>query len=358
MEQKSWQLKFFGKQIWEGMLADLNTALVSIEVEQFSFFDDKIGRAFLELFERKLEQGVKVRVITDSLNSRPLVLSAYAKELEKKGLEIIYFNPPRLLSLNKIFFRTHKKILVIDSTIAWVGGLGVKNKYRTFRDTQVRLTGSVVSDILDGFEEMWRQLKSDPTKTEQLDKNMRRRNTDSQFQFLVNYGRFEKKEIYEWMREQIVNAKRSIYINSSYFYPDRNFFQLLLNKKREGVDVKIILRGMDDEYFPVRFSSSYFKIALTHGIEIYRYQPAIMHSKTMIIDDVATVGSCNLDKFSFYYNLEANIVSTDKFFVEELKLQFAKDLKYCKAVRLENWQNRRFSERLLELLIWPIHNYL
>ena len=343
--------KFYtnGHDILQGMLDEIASATESIELEQFSFHDDAIGRRFLELFEKKLHEGVRIRIIADSMNSQPLFQSPYVGELEKQGLEIMQFNPVSFVSPKQAFFRMHKKILVVDSKIAWVGGLGLKKKFADFRDTQVRLTGIIVDRIREAFEIIWQN--QIPSKIQEV-------GSENHFKFLVNYNGFEKKEIYEWMRSSIISAKKHIYITTSYFYPDRNFFQLILNKAREGLDIKLILRGKNDEFATIRFSASFFSEALSSGIEIYRYKPAIMHAKIMIIDEAATVGSSNLDKFSSYYNLEANVASTDPVFVNELKNQFFADLRQSHKLTLKEWKLRPVFERFLEVVAWPFHNYL
>src|SRR5258708_2891126 len=278
----SWQLFTETKDIWNRMLDDIDKAQDTIELEQYSFWDDTIGRKFLKMFEKKHHQGVKIRLICDGYGSYPLFNSAYMAKLIKLGVEIVPFNPVSLVRPSSWFFHLHKKTLILDSKIAWTGGLGLKNKFMNFKDTMARLEGTVVADILKSFETVWR-----------------------------------------------------------------------------GVDVKIILRGQDDEFLPVRFSTSYFHKALKANIGIYRYESAIIHAKTAIVDGKwATIGSSNLDKFSFYYNMEANISSREPQFVSEVAHLFAENLKNCRQIMLKDWEKRPVFERVMEVVSWPIHNYL
>ncbi len=352
MEQTKWEIRIRGQEIWHGMLDDIAAAKQSIEMEQFSVRDDKIGHIFLQYFERKLKQGVKVRIICDAMNSWRMFASPYFKQLTRQGLESIAFNPLNIFKPTKAFFRAHKKTLIVDSKVAWVGGLGIKDKFENFRDNQIRLEGPVVADIIQSFEAVWQN--PDPEAKLPITPQPK----DKEFQYLINSNGYHKKQIYEWMRDSIAKAKKHIYLTSSYFYPDQNFFQLMINKAQQGVDVKIIIRGKDDEHLPVRFSASYFRPALINGIGIYRYMPNIIHAKGAIIDDVASIGTCNLDKFSFFYNSESNIVSRNKLFVQEINRQFHEDLKFCSHITLEAWEQRPLRERALELVLWPFHNYL
>ncbi len=342
------------KEIWKEMMADIDSAKVSIEMEQYSFWDDSIGRKFLELLEKKHNNGVKVRILCDGYGSYPLFQSKYARSLISKGMEIRAFNPPSFFRTSGWLYHLHKKTLIIDSKFAWIGGLGIKKKFTYFRDTMARLEGPIVSDIQNSFEVLWSDVRH---KNYFRHTNLERQSVDPQL--LVNYCRYGRKEIYEQMRQQIQNAEKSIYLTTSYFFPDKNFFQLILDKARSGVDVKIILRGKDDEYLPVRFSTSYFHEALSANIGIYRYETAIIHAKTAIVDGKwATIGSSNLDKFSFYYNMEANIASTNPDFVKHTIELFEANLKNCRKIELSIWKKRALWDRVVELAIWPIHNYL
>jgi cardiolipin synthase len=349
-------MRFFSetKEIWDGMIADIERAQISIELEQYSFWDDKIGRRFLKTLEKKHKEGVKIRVIVDGWGSYPLFRSRYVKSLINQGIEIVAFNPFSLWRTSTWFFHMHKKTLVIDSRLAWIGGLGIKKKFRGFKDTMVRFEGSLVTDIQNSFEVLW----SDIARGEYYNNpNIEKVSLDPKW--LINYCGYGRKEIYEQMRNNIQNAKKSIYLTTSYFFPDRNFFQLILDKARAGIDVKIILRGKDDEYLPVRFSTSYFHKALAANIGIYRYESSIIHAKTAIVDgEWATVGSSNLDKFSFYYNMEGNIASNNSDFVKEVSLLFESNLKNCRKIELKDWEERPILERVIEVVTLPIHNYL
>jgi cardiolipin synthase len=348
MTDNRWEIYSQGESILEGMLRDVAAAKETIELEQFSFHDDDLGRRFLEVFDQKLKEGVKIRLICDGLNSRPLFRSTYFKTLLERGLTLKEYHPFNISKLREAFYRIHKKTLIIDSRIAWIGGIGLKKKFLKFRDTQLRLSGPIVMDILQAFEAVW------------SDSSMEIQTHSEDLKLLLNYSGFGKKQIYEWMREKISKAKTRILLSTTYFYPDRNFFQLLLDKAKEGVEVKLLLRGMgkNSEFVPGRFSAIYLTEALEASIQIYRYQPAIMHAKTALIDDWATVGSCNLDKFSFYYNLEANIISNNPNFVQELEYLFFEDLKLSNRIELREWQQRPLAEKFLEALVKPINNYL
>ena len=342
-------------QIWDGMLADMEAATESIELEQYSMWDDASGRRFLDLLERKRKEGVQVRVVCDGYGSWPLFRSENVKKLIKQGLLIKSYNPLTPNKLSSFTYHLHRKILVIDGRVGWLGGIGIKLKFFGFKDSMVRFEDmDIVSDLEKSFDLLWTDLEHGEYFGNH---DIQKRSEDPKL--LVNYPGYGSKEIYEEMRAKISEAKKSIYLTTSYFFPDRNFFQMILAKAKSGVDVKIILRGKDDEFLPVRFSTSYFHKALAAGIGIYRYETAIIHAKTAVVDDAwATVGSSNLDKLSFYYNMEANVSSSDPEFVANIKQQFLDNVTHCRRINLEDWTRRPWAERALEILVWPLHKYL
>ncbi|OGE73904.1 MAG: hypothetical protein A3I07_00995 [Candidatus Doudnabacteria bacterium RIFCSPLOWO2_02_FULL_42_9] len=351
----SWKLFSETKETWDSMLADISQASSTIELEQYSFWDDRVGHKFLKLLDKKNREGVKIRVICDGWGSYPLFRSGYVKALMNRGIQFQVFNPVSPFKPSSWFFHLHKKTLIIDSKIAWIGGLGIKKKFTFFKDTMIRYEDEpIIEDIQRSFE----SLEADVHRRQYF-KSPKFEKKSHDPQLHIDYCGYGRKEFYEELRKHIKSANKSIYMTTSYFFPDRNFFQLILDKARSGVDVKIIVRGKDDEYLPVRFSTSYFHKALRANIGIYRYEDAIIHAKTAIIDDNwAAVGSSNLDKFSFYYNMEANATSTDSQFVDAVSEFFQSNLRHCRQIEINDWQRRPFLERVVEIVTWPIHNYL
>ncbi len=349
-----WQLFSESEDIWNEMLADIARAKVSIELEQYSFWDDKIGHRFLKLLYQKHQEGVRVRLICDGWGCYPLFQSRFVKKMLKDGVQLRIFNPFNPVKPSTWFYHLHKKTLVIDQELAWIGGMGIKKKFSRFKDVMIRFQGPIIADIQNSFEQLWSDIaRKDYYHSPKLPQQ------SEDPQLAINYCGYGRKDIYEEMRTRIQNAKTSIYLTTSYFFPDRNFFQLILDKAYSGVDVKIIVRGKDDELLPIRFSSSYYLKALKAKIQIYRFQTGIIHAKTAIVDETwATVGSCNLDKFSFYYNMEANISTENPELVKAVSEKFQENLSNCQKIELDVWEKRPWYERLIEIIIWPIHNYL
>lgn len=215
----SWKLYTRTQEIWDLMLKDIDQASTSIEIEQYSFWDDRVGHRFLKVLEKKHRSGVKIRLICDGWGSYPLFQSGYVKKLQRIGIEIVPFNPVSLLRPSSWFYHLHKKTLIIDSKIAWIGGLGIKKKFTFFKDTMARLEGPIVFDLKNVFEELWKNVNQ-----KQYYNNGEFDHQSTDIKYLINYCGYGKKEIYEQMRESIQKAEKSIYLTTSYFFPDRNFF--------------------------------------------------------------------------------------------------------------------------------------
>jgi cardiolipin synthase len=275
-----------------------------------------------------------------------------------EGIQMKFFNPIQPWRIGNIaswFLRDHRKILVVDGTIAHTGGAGIEAHMENWRDTNVRIIGPVVAEIQKDFSQMWDLLPS--RKFSDLEPVF---HAGEDFSFLTNSPRFRRRYIYHDLRRSIGKAKRYIYLTSPYFVPSIKIFTALCKAAQRGVDVRILLSESSDVRTADIATGSYFLLALGAGIKIYRYDPsAVFHSKTGVIDDVwGSVGSANIDNLSLLLNFEGNIRSTDAGFIAELKQQFLNDLSSAKLLDKESWAHRPFSRKVLEVISWPIHSIL
>lgn len=344
-------------QIWEAMLEDIRNASRSIEIEQYCFWDDRLGHRFLDLFEEKLKQGVEIRLICDAIGSLPLFYSRYVKKLQKQGLQLVRFNPIRPWHFSALFYRNHKKTMIVDGRICWVGGVGLKEKFGNMRDSQVRIEDSIATAVQDNFNELW-----DIARDRNFLKELRMVETEQKvdkFKLLTNGPALHQKEVLNWLNAALSSAEKYIYLTSPYFIPSKNLLTMLAHKSKHGVDVRILSRGKNDDNLSGQAAASYFQLALDAGIKIYTYSPKILHAKTIVIDDkVASIGSTNLNSLSLRFSYEANIVSENPQFVAGIKQQFLNDLTVSEQVISHNWKKRGLLLRLMEIMTWPMHGYL
>jgi cardiolipin synthase A/B len=341
---------------WQAMLADVESASRSIDIEQYIFSMDDTGQQFIDLLIKKVKAGLRIRLLCDTVGSWTFYRSQVPELLRNSGIEIRFFNPVspwRITSFMKNFFRDHRKIMVIDGEIAHLGGVGIQNHMADWRDTHIRINGPLVADILRSFNTMWKSLEKNIVarfkRSPQFIKN---------YNLLTNAPRPGQRQIYHVLINQIRNAKKYIYLTTPYFIPDIKLFRVLRLAAKRGVDVRIIVPEVADHLFVNHARESYFTLALKAGIRIFIYKGVMMHAKTAVVDDEwATVGSFNLDSLSFYFNTEANIATTDPEFIGKVRQHVFEDLQLCREVHHDEWIQRPIRKKFLELLTWPFHYF-
>jgi cardiolipin synthase len=339
---------------WVAMLEDIAAAKISIDIEQYIFSIDSIGLQFLDLFQQKVKEGVKIRILCDAVGSWSLYRSTWPERLRDAGIEIKFFNPIRpwrvdLFTSN--FFRDHRKLLIIDGTIGHIGGVGIQDNMSEWRDTHMRMIGPIVDDMVISYNAIWTRLGK------KFFRHLKHHHVFlKKYNLLTNSPRIRHKHIYQALIANIRNARTYIYLTTPYFIPEIRFYRVLRLAAKRGVDVRLLVPQISDHLFVNHARESYFSLALKSGIRIFVYQPVMLHTKSAAIDDIwATTGSFNLDSLSFYFNHEANISSADPEFITTIKDHFFKDLTQCKEITYEEWVKRPLRKKILELLTWPFH---
>ncbi len=342
------------REAWNAMLADIEKATISIDIEQYIFSIDEIGSRFLNAIIDRARAGVKVRLLCDAVGSYTFYRSQIPKRLAGAGIQVLFFNPIspwRIANFTSHFFRDHRKIMVVDNAIGHLGGVGIQDHMADWRDTHMRMMGPVVADIKQSFETVWNIVAQGKLMPFKKSKQFIKR-----FNVQTNSPRLGQRFIYQALISNIRNAKRYIYLTTPYFIPDVRLFRVLQLAAKRGVDVRLIIPGITDHLFINHARESYFSLALKAGIRIYIYKPVMMHTKTAVIDDEwATAGSFNLDNLSFTFNHEANISTSDPQFIHEIKHQFLEDLKSSVHLNYEEWIRRPLRKKFLEFLTWPFH---
>lgn len=339
------------------MLADIRLAKTSIDIEQFVFLADDIGREFISLLQEKAKAGVRVRMLVDYVGSFNFVNSSLAKELEACGAEVRAYNPIRPWQFHlrtSWFLRDHRKILIVDDLIFHTGGVGVEALMKEWRDTQARFEGEIVTEASYIFNRMWQMAGEGHFMRFRLD-----RFKENSFRFLTNSPHFRQRYLYRRLRRSVARAKNYIYLTTPYFIPNSRFLYSLIRAANRGVDVRLVTPERSDHPFVDQARNSYYTLCLRAGIKIYHYKEQVMHAKTAVIDDVwATVGSANLDNLSLLLNYEANVVSCNPLFVAEIKDQFVNDMLNSELLEPEQWFRRPIIDKLKELLTWPFHGLM
>jgi cardiolipin synthase len=359
-----------GDQIFPAMLEAIRSARKSITYQQYLFEDGAIAGQIAEAFAERCRAGVQVKILLDSYGSGslPKEISDLWKE---SGCQLEWFarvnvfqfiTPWELLSYNH---RSHRRVLVIDGRVGFTGGHGVSDAWTGngltadhWRQTDVRVEGPVVQQLQAAFVDSWRRTTGDLL------------GDDSYFPALDSQGKVYAQIVkssplgasfgsYMLFLLSITSAQKSIHIANPYFFPDNRIEEALINAVKRGVKVVILTPAKSDHFAASSASHNGFGPFLRGGVEIYEYQPALMHSKAMVVDGVwATVGSTNLDYRSLAINEEINLVVYDAAFAGQIENSFQEDLKHAEKLTYEAWEARPFIDKVLELFSIPIKEQL
>jgi cardiolipin synthase A/B len=355
----SWTLYASNEEVWAAMLADCAAAKTSIVLEQFIFVTDDFGKKFIDVCAERAEGGVEVQFLWDAAFSFSIRGSGIIEELKKKNIKLVFWKTlipdySKVPNWRSWFLRNHRRTLVIDGKIGYTGSMSVYDKMKNWRDTNVRLEGGVVREMKNAFDRMWARA----TKTHNtMPKRIKVR--DPEFRYITNYPAPGRRHIYAEMLDAIRSARNYIYITTPYFVPTHRLIRVIRLAARRGVDVRLIVPEISNHQAVDIATRSYFNTLLESGIRIFLYSGNMIHAKTMVVDgDWATVGSMNLDRISLLYNFEANVVSSNAKFAEELSALFVMDMAESKEIDTKQWHNRFFVERIPEMLIRFVRKFL
>lgn len=350
-----------GKDKIERLKQDLLSAKHSINIEYYIFARDKVGKEIMAILCKKAKQGIKVKLIYDSVGSLRTP-KAFFRKLVKAGGEVAEFFPPflhiRLIQL-KLNYRNHRKIVVIDGKIGYTGGinlrddhLGLKKKLSPWRDTHIRVVGRAVYSLQNSFFNDWRFCVKDKSEAKDLVRDgyfpyMHSRG-DVAMQVVTSGPESKHQAIKFALIKAIHLAKEKIVLQSPYFVPDEAFLDALKLAKLSGVEVIIMLPKKPDKKFVYLVSLSYARELCELGAKIYLYN-GFLHSKALLIDDtILSVGSCNADNRSFSLNFELNCFLYSKNKVDEYSRIVEEDIKNSTLIDVNYFKNKPFLTKMAQ----------
>ncbi len=344
----------------------LEKARDHIHIEYYIYADDEIGNRIKDILIRKAREGVKVRFIYDDFASHRIG-KRMAKELRAAGVEVYPFYKIRILFLaNRMNYRNHRKIIVVDGQYGFVGGINVDDRYINngknklfWRDTHLMIRGEAVAGLQHVFISDW-----DFCAKQQLEivssyfSNPEEYNTNrpNSLVQIVNSGPdSELAEIMLAYMGAISSARKRLYITTPYFIPNETVMNSMKFAALKGVDVRLLVPGESDSMLVNAASCSNYQELMEVGVRIYRYQKGFVHAKTMVVDDnMSIIGTANMDIRSYDLNFEINALVYDRKLNEELAAAFDTDLGESVELNLEEWSNRskwiKFAETLARLL--------
>ncbi|HET9023219.1 MAG TPA: phospholipase D-like domain-containing protein [Burkholderiaceae bacterium] len=344
------------------MFAAIAQARDHVNIESYIVENDGPGQALAELLLRKRAEGVRINLIFDGWGSWRTP-TRYFAALKGAGVALLEFNPinplrhPIAWSLH---LRDHRKLLVVDGRVAFIGGVNISRVYSSssgekrdnalecWRDTHVRIEGPVVADLQQLFLDHWRARAHTPPQSANYFPPLGVAGPERIAVAACDAGR-RRTPLYRGLLAAIDGAERSVYVTSAYFVPTRRLVRRLVAAARRGVDVRLALPGVSDVWAPLAAGRATYGRLLAAGVRIFERHDAMLHSKTVVIDGVwSTVGSSNMDWRSFLHNAEANVVIVDRDFGQRMEELFQCDVRASEEVTLDRWASRRWTSRLSE----------
>lgn len=359
------KLLFNGEEKFPEVIESLKQAKHHIHIEYYIYENDVIGNLIADILIEKAQAGVEVRFIYDDFGSQNIRKNLVPK-LRKAGVEAYPFYKITLIHFaNRMNYRNHRKIIVVDGIIGYVGGINVSDKYINpnrfdlfWRDTHLKLEGPSVLNLQYVFLTDWNYcaVQQIPFSIKYFPLTEYENSTSDQIVQLVSSGPdSDFPNIMYALLQAILLAKEKVHITTPYFIPEKSFMSAIKIAALRGVDVKILVPGISDSVIVNNTSHSYFQEILEVGVKIYTYQKGFVHAKTMVCDEqLAIVGTANLDNRSFDLNFEINAFVYDEQTAKELTKAFEGDLKHSTQLLLDDWINRpfyiRFFEKIMHLL--------
>lgn len=334
-----------GYAFFPKLLKDIAEAVHHIHINMYIFEDDALGRLVADALKRKASQGVKVRVIYDDVGCWR-VDSRFFEQMRESGVEVVPFLPVRFPSFtSKVNYRNHRKIIVIDGRVGYIGGMNIARRYVSvkWRDTMLRVTGGVVYALQRAFLVDWyfvdHTLVTDRIYYPPVGDEPKNNGQQPIAQIVTSGPIARYPEIMQGFVRVILAARRYIYIETPYFLPNEPILFALKTAALAGVDVRLLCPLHNDASFIDWASRSYLREVFEAGARVYLYKPGFLHSKLLISDDsLVSCGSTNVDFRSLENNFEANMFVYDEGTVLRLKKVFLDDQLH--AVPLNDVPNR------------------
>jgi len=345
-----------GKDKFEALLRELKNARHFIHLEYYIFAEDRIGNVVKKILKEKASKGVEVRLIVDDVGSWELK-SSFFEEMRKAGVEVYSFLQVRFpLLTSKVNYRNHRKIVVIDGHIGFIGGYNIADRYKEgdaktygiWRDTHIMIQGDAVNSLQSIFLTDWYFV----SQTELTDPKYfpaSKPVSNKVMQIVASGPDSDWPAIMMGIFHTIASARDYLYIATPYFLPSESVLFALKTAALSGVDVRIIIPEKSDAFITLLCSRSYIREMLEAGVQVYFYQKGFLHAKTVVADDkISIVGSANMDFRSFEQNFEATAFIYDKDTAQEMKATFFKDQSDSEIILLPEWIERPYIEKVKE----------
>jgi cardiolipin synthase len=340
---------FRGVDAMASMLSAVEKASREVLLESYIWKDDRTGIAMQHALMAAAGRGVRVRVLADALGSFG-TRRAFWRTLRDHGVEAHLYHPLGA-PLQRLKFRDHRKILVVDRGIAFTGGMNIGDEYGSsllpradvYRDTHARVEGPAAWEMAVVFREGWEQAGGTRFTVETLTPVA---SPGARVLVLDSRAGRGAEEAAAALAATVAATRRRLWITMAYFAPRPRAIGVLVEAPRRGVDVRLLLPGRTDVPLARHAGHGFVKALLEGGVRVFEYQPAVLHAKTLVADGaVSVVGSSNLDFRSFERNAECNFFVHDEAVAKRMEEQFEADLSASREIRLPEWRRRAWLHR-------------
>ncbi len=345
-----------GDHAFPAMLAAIEHAKDRVALETYIYAEGDVGTKFTNALEAAARRGVRVHIVLDSVGSKKMS-DDDGKRLEAAGAQIRWVNPLVSFQIEEVNYRTHRKALIVDGDVAFVGGMGIADQWAhdekdfpMWRDTMVEMHGPAVDDVEAAFNQNWIVVAGEvEPEVEAASAPPTGPGRSIVVWSSPQTGVNELKILYLLA---IAAARHSIDIESPYLIVDESSRWSLEEARRRGVRVRLLVEGDKTDARTVKYASrSDYEWMLEDGVEIAEYQPTMLHTKAMVVDGVLSiVGSANFDNRSLELNDELNVAVFDRGLAARLTQDFDADLGKAKKLDLESWRSRPLTERARDRL--------
>lgn len=335
-----------GEEMYQQMLVDLESAEKFIFVEYFIIERGKMWDSMVEIMERKVLEGVDVRIMYDDLGSISTYSLKNMYHLKKKGMKCIRFNSVLFIK-GTLNYRDHRKMLIVDGRVAFSGGVNLadeyineKEKYGHWKDIGFRITGAPVQNYTKMFAEFWDAFSKEPIPAEELEHLCSTTSSNQEKGYILSYYdspiRTDATSNTLYI-ELLSQATRYAWFYTPYLMLGDSLMDAFVRAAQRGVDVRIIMPGIPDKALVYRMSRSFYIQLLQAGVKIYEYTPGFVHAKGCIIDDeIGTMGTVNLDYRSLFLHFENNSLFYQVALLQDLKKDFLETQSKCMERTTDN----------------------
>ena len=339
-----------GSQFFPAMLAAINGATRFVGLEMYLVESGDIATRFIDALSAAAQRGVSVNVLLDHYGSMALQDNDRAR-LRASGAHLHFYNRLTMARWRRSLYRDHRKILIVDSEVAFIGGAGITDEFTTtnarpgWRETMVEVHGPVVSDWYVLFAEGWKRSSG---KVLSVDKPLLLKPGTERGRVVSNQAN-GPWEIHRSLLNRMHSARRLAWLATAYFVPSWKLRRALRFAASAGTDVRLLLPGPFSDHPGVRHAGRrHYGGLLRHGVRIYEYQPRFMHQKILLCDTWVSIGSSNVDRWGQRWNLEANQEIDDRNFAQGVAAMLAADFAQAQEITYADWSKRSWSRRFLE----------